>query len=98
MAEQSEKEKNIEDLLTSLETRFGEGAVMRLGSWKTTKVEVISTGSFSLDLALGVGGLPRGRGVEIYGPESSGKTTLGLPVVSESRKKGGNAAFNHAGH
>ena len=98
MAEQSEKEKNIEDLLTSLETRFGEGAVMRLGSWKTTKVEVISTGSFSLDLALGVGGLPRGRVVEIYGPESSGKTTLALHAVAEAQASGGKAAFIDAEH
>jgi len=90
--------KSFEDLLLSLKDKFGEGAVMTLGEIKKTKVDVISTGSFSLDLALGVGGLPRGRIVEIYGPESSGKTTLALNVVAQAQKKGGKAAFIDAEH
>ena len=93
-----DNDKSFEDLLLSLKDKFGEGAVMTLGDIKKTKVDVISTGSFSLDLALGVGGLPRGRIVEIYGPESSGKTTLALNVVAQAQKKGGKAAFIDAEH
>jgi len=90
--------KDIESLLASLQEKFGEGAIMKLGDAKKVNVDVIPTGSFSLDLALGVGGLPRGRIVEIYGPESSGKTTLALNVVAQAQKKGGKAAFIDAEH
>src|SRR3989344_1352989 len=83
----------IEELLSNLQDRFGEGAIMKLGDAKKVNVDVIPTGSFSLDLALGVGGLPKGRIVEIYGPESGGKTTLALNVVAQSQKKGGKAAL-----
>ncbi len=90
--------QNIDKLLESLQDKFGEGSVMKLGDWKKVRVDAVSTGSFSLDLALGVGGLPRGRIVEIYGPESSGKTTLALNVVAQAQKKGGKAAFIDAEH
>ncbi len=90
--------RNIDKLLESLQDKFGEGSVMKLGDWKKVHVDAISTGSFSLDLALGVGGLPRGRIVEVYGPESSGKTTLALNVVAQAQKKGGKAAFIDAEH
>src|SRR3989344_4977130 len=88
-----EQEKDIDSLLETLQSKFGEGAIMKLGENTKSKVDVIPTGSFSLDLALGVGGLPRGRIVEIYGPESSGKTTLALNVVAQAQRKGGKAAF-----
>jgi recombination protein RecA len=91
-------DKNIESLLEELQGKFGEGAIMKLGGEKRVNVEVIPTGSFSLDLALGVGGLPRGRVVEIFGPESSGKTTLALNVIAQAQKKGGKAAFIDAEH
>jgi len=90
--------EQIEGLIESLQSRFGEGAVMRLGEAHHTKVEVISTGSFSLDLALGVGGFPKGRIIEIYGPEMSGKTTLSLHAIAEVQKEGGRAAFIDAEH
>ena len=96
--EVKEQPKELEDLLSMLQDKFGEGAIMRLGDAKKVNVDVIPTGSFSLDLALGVGGLPRGRIVEIYGPESSGKTTLALNVVAQAQKKGGKAAFIDAEH
>ncbi len=92
------KEKDVDDLLAALQSKFGEGAIMKLGDVSHVNVEVIPTGSFSLDLALGVGGLPKGRIVEIYGPESSGKTTLALNVVAQAQKKGGCAAFIDAEH
>src|SRR3989344_568015 len=92
------KEKNLDKLLESLQDKFGEGAIMKLGDAQKTHVEVIPTGSFSLDLALGVGGLPKGRIIEIYGPESSGKTTLALNVVAQAQKRGGKAAFIDAEH
>lgn len=94
----SEEDRHLGDLLASLRDKFGEGSVMTLGEAKKVDVAVISTGSFSLDLALGVGGLPRGRIVEIFGPESSGKTTLALTVVAEAQKQGGKAAFIDAEH
>jgi len=84
--------------LTQIERQFGKGAIMRLGDGTVTDVQVISTGSIALDLALGIGGLPRGRVVEIYGPESSGKTTLTLQVIAECQKLGGTAAFVDAEH
>lgn len=90
--------ENIDSLLESLQSRFGEGAVMKMGDAKRAKVETVSTGSFSLDLALGVGGFPRGRIIEIFGPESSGKTTLALHAVAEVQKKGGRAAYIDAEH
>jgi recombination protein RecA len=88
----------LDDLLTSLRDKFGEGSIMKLGEARRVDVAVIPTGSFSLDLALGVGGLPRGRIVEIFGPESSGKTTLALTVVAQAQKQGGKAAFIDAEH
>ncbi len=91
-------QKDFENLLSSLQEKFGEGAIMRLGEVSKVDVAVVSTGSFSLDLALGVGGLPRGRIVEIFGPESSGKTTLALNVVAQAQKKGGKCAFIDAEH
>ncbi len=90
--------KDLDGLLSSLQEKFGEGAIMKLGDAKKLNVESIPTGSFSLDLALGVGGLPKGRIIEIYGPESSGKTTLALNVIAQAQKKGGRAAFIDAEH
>lgn len=89
---------SVEDLLETLQAKFGEGAVMRLGENHHAQVEAVSTGSFSLDIALGVGGFPKGRIIEIFGPESSGKTTLALHTVAEMQKKGGKAAFIDAEH
>lgn len=89
---------SVDQLLETLRDKYGEGAIMKLGDAKRVDVDVISTGSFSLDSALGVGGLPKGRIVEIYGPESSGKTTLALNVVAQAQKKGGKAAFIDAEH
>ena len=94
----SEKNKNLDDVVSEIKGRFGEGAIMKLGEVRKVSVDAIPTGSFSLDIALGVGGVPRGRIVEIYGPESSGKTTLGLHIVAEVQKKGGVAAFVDAEH
>ncbi len=93
-----EDKKELDDLLSTLREKYGEGAIMKLGESKKVDVAVIPTGSFSLDLALGVGGLPRGRIVEIYGPESSGKTTLALNVVAQAQKQGGKTAFIDAEH
>ena len=90
--------KDLEQLLDSLQEKFGEGAIMKLGDVKHIDVPVISTGSFSLDIALGVGGFPKGRIVEIFGPESSGKTTLALHAVAEAQKAGGKTAFIDAEH
>ncbi len=95
---ESGNSKDLESLMESLQSRFGEGAVMKLGEHMKVKVEAISTGSFSLDLALGVGGFPKGRVIEIFGPESSGKTTLALHAVSEVQRRGGKAAFIDAEH
>ena len=93
-----ETKSQLDELMESLQSKFGEGAVMRLGDRKRVKVETVSTGSFSLDLALGVGGFPKGRIVEIYGPEASGKTTLALHAVAQSQKAGGKVAFIDAEH
>lgn len=93
-----DKEKALETALAQIEKQFGKGAVMRLGQNEAMQVDVIPTGSLSLDLALGIGGLPRGRVVEIYGPESSGKTTLALHCVAEAQKLGGYAAFIDVEH
>ena len=93
-----DKNKALETAIPQLEKQFGKGAVMRLGENKHMEIEHISTGSLSLDVALGIGGLPRGRIVEIYGPESSGKTTLSLTCIAEGQKLGGNAAFIDVEH
>ena len=95
---ETDKEKALRTAIANIEKQFGKGAVMRLGDNVTMNVDKISTGSLSLDLALGIGGLPRGRIVEIYGPESSGKTTLALHCVAEAQKAGGNAAFIDVEH
>tara|TARA_Y100000310_G_scaffold344885_2_gene460249 strand:- start:873 stop:1922 length:1050 start_codon:yes stop_codon:yes gene_type:complete len=97
-AKKEDSNHELDELMETLQSRFGEGAIMRLGERKHVKVETVSTGSFSLDLALGVGGFPKGRIVEIYGPEASGKTTLALHAVAEVQKKGGKAAFIDAEH
>ncbi len=94
----ADKKKALETALLQIEKNYGKGAVMRLGENSSLNVEAISTGSISLDHATGIGGLPRGRIVEIYGPESSGKTTLALQVVAEAQKMGGEAAFIDAEH
>ena len=93
-----DKEKALETALAQIEKQFGKGTIMRLGENYKMNVEAISTGSLTLDLALGVGGLPRGRIVEIFGPESSGKTTVALHVVAEAQKMGGKAAFIDVEH
>ena len=90
--------KSVDNAITQIHRQFGKGSIMRLGSNEHQNVPVIPTGILSIDLALGVGGFPRGRITEIYGPESSGKTTLALHVVAEAQKKGGNAAFIDAEH
>src|SRR5258708_8225202 len=94
----SEREKAIELALQQIERRFGKGAVMKLGEAAKVHVEVISTGSIALDLALGVGGIPRGRITEIYGPEASGKTTLCQHIMASAQRSGGYAAFIDAEH
>lgn len=102
MSKEKETKKSgkdeLDSLLASLQEKFGEGAIMKLGEAPRVDVAVVPTGSFSLDIALGVGGLPQGRIVEIFGPESSGKTTLALNVVAQAQKKGGKAAFIDAEH
>ena len=98
MAENTEKKKALDMALSQIEKQFGKGSVMKLGEFKAMEVEAISTGALSLDMALGIGGLPRGRIVEIFGPESSGKTTLALHVIAEAQKLGGEAAFIDAEH
>lgn len=92
------KEKALAAALTQIERQFGKGTVMRMGDKERVAIPVVSTGSLGLDVALGVGGLPRGRVVEIYGPESSGKTTLTLQVIAEAQKAGGTCAFVDAEH
>ncbi len=97
-ARDMDREKALEAALAQIDRAFGKGSAMRLGSKETMNVESISTGSLGLDIALGIGGLPKGRIVEIYGPESSGKTTLALHVIAEAQKGGGTAAFIDAEH
>ncbi len=94
----SDRQKALDAALAQIDRAFGKGSAMRLGSKETMQVEAISTGSLGLDIALGVGGLPRGRVIEVYGPESSGKTTLALHVIAEAQKNGGTAAFVDAEH
>ena len=96
--EQGERSKALELALAHIEKQFGKGSIMKLGQETHATVESIPTGALSLDLAIGVGGIPRGRVIEIYGPESSGKTTLSLSVIAEAQKKGGTAAFIDAEH
>jgi recombination protein RecA len=98
MSEQKEKLKALQQTIERLEKSYGKGIVMKMDDKHKVNVEVISTGSFGLDLALGVGGFPRGRIVEIYGPESSGKTTIALHTIAEAQKKGGICAFIDAEH
>ena len=98
MSEQKEKLKALQQTIERLEKSYGKGVVMKMDDKHKVNVEVISTGSFGLDLALGVGGFPRGRIVEIYGPESSGKTTIALHTIAEAQKKGGICAFIDAEH
>ncbi len=98
MNEERNKKRAIEMALTQIERQFGKGSIMKLGDRTTFSVPVISTGSLSLDNALGIGGLPRGRVIEIYGPESSGKTTVALHVIAEAQKQEGTAAFIDAEH
>src|SRR5512139_3571178 len=94
----SNKTKALEAALSQIERQFGKGTVMRMGDREQVAIPAISTGSLGLDIALGIGGLPRGRICEIYGPESSGKTTLTLQVIAEAQKLGGTAAFIDAEH
>jgi recombination protein RecA len=96
--EHSDREKNLEMAMSQIERQFGKGAIMRMGDEEIRRIDAIPTGALSLDLALGIGGVPRGRIVEIYGPESSGKTTLALHVVAEAQRNGGMAAFIDAEH
>ena len=96
--ENSEKRKALEAAMGQIEKQFGKGSVMKLGEFQAMNIEAIPTGALGLDIALGLGGVPRGRIIEIYGPESSGKTTLALHVVSEAQKLGGEAAFIDAEH
>ena len=93
-----DKLKSLESTISQIERNFGKGAVMRLGEREVVEIDAISSGSLSLDVALGIGGLPKGRIVEIYGPESSGKTTLALHVIAEAQKKNGTCAFIDAEH
>ena len=96
--ENPEKKKALEAALSQIEKQFGKGSIMKLGETTVMDVEAIPTGSLSLDIALGIGGIPRGRIVEVYGPESSGKTTLTLHMIAEAQKLGGEAAFIDAEH
>ena len=95
---EKDKEKSLDKVLADIEKQFGIGAVMRLGSQEHLNVEVVPSGSLSLDIALGVGGYPKGRIIEIYGPESSGKTTFALHAIAEVQRRGGRAAFIDAEH
>lgn len=98
MAENTEKKKALEAAMSQIEKQFGKGSVMKLGEFKAMEIEAIPTGALSLDMALGIGGVPRGRIIEVFGPESSGKTTLALHVIAEAQKTGGEAAFIDAEH
>ena len=98
MGENAEKRKALEVAMRQIEKQFGKGSVMKLGEYKAMEVEAIPTGALSLDIALGIGGVPRGRIIEVFGPESSGKTTLALHIIAEAQKMGGEAAFIDAEH
>ena len=97
-APNADKKRAIETAMAQIEKLYGKGSIMRCGDEQAANVEAISTGSLALDLALGIGGLPKGRIVEIYGPESSGKTTLALHVLAQAQKAGGEVAFIDAEH
>ena len=88
----------IETVMNQIEKQYGKGSIVKLGSNKTLDIESIPTGSLALDIALGIGGVPKGRIIEIYGPESSGKTTISLSIIAEAQKLGGAAAFVDAEH
>ena len=98
MDSQNFKTKILDNTLAQIKKQYGKGAIMRLGEETGLKVEVIPTGSLMLDMALGIRGIPRGRVTEIFGPESSGKTTIGLHIIAEAQKQGGVAAFIDAEH
>nr|MDJ0831007.1 recombinase RecA [Desulfobacterales bacterium] len=98
MAQSPDRQKAVESAMSQIERQFGKGSIMKLGSKSVIEVPTISTGSLALDSALGIGGLPRGRVIEIFGPEASGKTTLALHAVAEAQKQGGIAAFIDAEH
>ena len=97
-SEREQKMKIIDDAIAGIEKTYGKGAIMKLGDGIVNDIEAIPTGALSLDIALGIGGIPRGRIIEIYGPESSGKTTLCLHIIAEAQKMGGLAAFIDAEH
>ena len=94
----SDKLKAIESAMSQIEKQFGKGSIMKLGEHNVLNIDAISTGSLDLDIGLGIGGVPKGRIIEIYGPESSGKTTLALHIAAESQKKGGAVGFIDAEH
>ena len=96
--DREEKQKILDQVVLQIEKQFGKGSIIKMDETERQDIEVISTGCLTLDMALGVGGLPRGRIVEIYGPESSGKTTVALHVIAETQKLGGTAAFIDAEH
>ena len=98
MAKTTTNDKTLDQVLLDIEKQFGKGAVMKLGDHEKQKIDTISSGSISLDIALGIGGYPKGRIIEIFGPESSGKTTFALHAIAEAQKKGGRAAFIDAEH
>ena len=98
MAKTTTNDKTLDQVLLDIEKQFGKGAIMKLGEHDHQKIDVISSGSISLDIALGIGGYPKGRIIEIFGPESSGKTTFALHAIAESQRKGGRAAFIDAEH
>ena len=94
----ADKKKALETAISQIEKQYGKGAVMKLGQATAMQVDAISTGSLGLDMALGIGGVPRGRIIEVYGPESSGKTTVALQIIAQAQKAGGEAAFIDAEH
>ena len=98
MAKSVDKDKTLEQVLSDIEKQFGKGSIMKLGDSKHMEIDVCPSGSLSLDIALGIGGYPKGRIIEIYGPESSGKTTFALHAIAEAQKQGGRAAFIDAEH
>jgi len=98
MADTGEKNKAVEQAISQIERQFGRGSIMKMNDENIINIPAISTGSLALDIALGVGGVPRGRVIEIYGPESSGKTTLALHISAEAQKRGGMVAFIDAEH
>ena len=93
-----DKMKAIEMAMSQIEKQYGKGSIMKLGEQSALNIESVSTGCLDLDIALGIGGLPKGRIIEVYGPESSGKTTVALHVIAEAQKKGGAAAFIDSEH